>query len=187
MELPSHLSGRARLLLGLAVVVLATGSTLVVGALSGSFGTGGRQSTTMTACSDPIVPGSVVEVTLFDQGGMVLGPEPMMASLQVGPSTVDSGTVSLVVHNHGYLKHEVLVMPLPADGAGTRSVGSRGTVDEAGSLGEASRSCGDGAGNGIGPGGTGWVTLKLRPGRYELLCDEPWHYAAGMFNVLTVT
>ena len=26
-----------------------------------------------------------------------------------------------------------------------------------------------------------------RPGRYELVCDEPWHYAAGMFDMLTVT
>jgi len=26
----------------------------------------------------------------------------------------------------------------------------------------------------------------LKPGRYELVCDEPWHYAAGMFDVLTV-
>ncbi len=28
--------------------------------------------------------------------------------------------------------------------------------------------------------------MTLKPGRYELLCDEPWHYAAGMFTVLTV-
>ena len=28
---------------------------------------------------------------------------------------------------------------------------------------------------------------RLRPGRYELVCDQPWHYAAGMFDVLTVT
>jgi uncharacterized cupredoxin-like copper-binding protein len=28
--------------------------------------------------------------------------------------------------------------------------------------------------------------MTLKPGRYELVCDEPWHYAAGMFTVLTV-
>ena len=28
--------------------------------------------------------------------------------------------------------------------------------------------------------------MTLKPGHYELVCDEPWHYAAGMFDVLTV-
>jgi uncharacterized cupredoxin-like copper-binding protein len=41
-------------------------------------------------------------------------------------------------------------------------------------------------GDGLAPGSTGWVTLTLKPGRYELVCDEPWHYAAGMFDVFTV-
>jgi uncharacterized cupredoxin-like copper-binding protein len=28
--------------------------------------------------------------------------------------------------------------------------------------------------------------MTLKPGRYELGCDEPWHYAAGMFDALAV-
>ncbi len=54
-------------------------------------------------------------------------------------------------------------------------------------MGEASRSCGAGVGDGISPGSTGWTTVDLKPGRYELACDQPWHYAAGMFDVLRVT
>jgi uncharacterized cupredoxin-like copper-binding protein len=28
--------------------------------------------------------------------------------------------------------------------------------------------------------------MTLKPGRYELVCDQAWHYAAGMFAALTV-
>ena len=30
------------------------------------------------------------------------------------------------------------------------------------------------------------MTLTLRAGRYELLCNEPGHYAAGMFTEFDV-
>ena len=30
------------------------------------------------------------------------------------------------------------------------------------------------------------MTLTLAPGRYELICNLPGHYAAGMFTELTV-
>jgi uncharacterized cupredoxin-like copper-binding protein len=60
-------------------------------------------------------------------------------------------------------------------------------VDESNSLAEASRTCGAGAGDGINPGAIGWVTVNLPVGNYELICDRPGHYAAGMFSELTVT
>ena len=47
--------------------------------------------------------------------------------------------------------------------------------------------CGAGAGDGIDPGSIGWVTLNLPPGTYELLCNLPGHYAAGMYTELTIT
>jgi uncharacterized cupredoxin-like copper-binding protein len=65
-------------------------------------------------------------------------------------------------------------------------VGPEGTVDEAGSLGEVSAACGSGAGAGITAGTVGWVTLDLAPGRYELVCNLPGHYAGGMHQVLVV-
>ncbi|MEV6160217.1 plastocyanin/azurin family copper-binding protein [Nonomuraea sp. NPDC052129] len=37
------------------------------------------------------------------------------------------------------------------------------------------------------PGSAGWVTLTLHPGRYELLCNFPGHYAAGMHAAFDVT
>lgn len=83
--------------------------------------------------------------------------------------------------------HELVVLPLAPGGIGTRPVGSDGRMSEAGSLGEASRSCGEGSGEGIAPGSTGWVTLHLAPGRYELISNLPGHYAMGMFAELDVS
>jgi len=31
------------------------------------------------------------------------------------------------------------------------------------------------------------VTMVLKPGRYEVLCNLPGHYAAGMYAELDVT
>ena len=58
---------------------------------------------------------------------------------------------------------------------------------EAGSLGEASRTCAAGGGDGIAPGASSWVTVTLPAGRYEIVCNLPGHYAAGMYAQLVVT
>lgn len=104
------------------------------------------------------------------------------------PQRVAAGTVSLVAVNHGGRIHELVVLPLAAGAAvGTRTIGADNTVDEAGNLGEASRSCGAGSGRGIAAGSAGWITMTLKPGRYELVCNRPGHYAAGMYTELDVT
>lgn len=37
------------------------------------------------------------------------------------------------------------------------------------------------------PRTAGWTTLDLPAGRYELICNLPGHYAAGMYTELTVS
>jgi uncharacterized cupredoxin-like copper-binding protein len=37
------------------------------------------------------------------------------------------------------------------------------------------------------PGAKGTMTLNLKPGSYELICNQPGHYKAGMKAGLTVT
>jgi uncharacterized cupredoxin-like copper-binding protein len=94
----------------------------------------------------------------------------------------------LRVNNTGYLTHELVVLPLAAgELPGQRTVGSDGKVDETGSLGEASATCAAGAGDGIAAGSSGWVTLTLTPGRYELLCNLPGHYTGGMYTELDIS
>jgi len=96
--------------------------------------------------------------------------------------------VSFVVTNGGSVDHEMVILPLPNPQAvGARTIGGDAKIDETGSLGEASRSGGAGARAGIVPGTSGWVTVTLAPGQYELVCNLPRHYMAGMHTQLTVT
>jgi uncharacterized cupredoxin-like copper-binding protein len=140
-------------------------------------------------CDAPALPGQTADVVLSDMrgmssGGMMSGGR--MMSIAARRSVVGAGTMSFRVWNAGMMDHELVVMRLPEGGVGTRSVGADGRVSEEGSLGEASRSCGEGAGEGIAPGAVSWVSLNLAGGRYELICNLPGHYAMGMFTELDV-
>jgi uncharacterized cupredoxin-like copper-binding protein len=116
-------------------------------------------------------------------GGMMRGRMMLVAV----PRAAVAGPVTFIAVNHGSRAHELVVLPLgPHTPAGRRPVGSDRAVDEGTALGEASRSCGAGTGHGIGPGTSGWVTLTLTPGRYELVCNRPGHYARGMYAALRV-
>ncbi len=175
---------RSRSSLWLVIGLLAVTSTLLIGGLSSGLY---RTSTLSLAnCQPARNAGQTVQVSLVDGGGM-MGPSLMMLGLTPTPTSVTAGRVTFVATNYGRLNHEFLVLPMAADGLGTRPVGADGKIDESSSLGEASKSCAAGAGNGISPGTRSWVTLNLRPGTYELLCDMPWHYTAGMYASFTVT
>jgi uncharacterized cupredoxin-like copper-binding protein len=174
----------------------------------------GRFPAAPPSCVAPALPGAVVDATLTDMGGMMgpgmmnpngLSPDayrwphmgmmgmPGMQRISLNPSTVPAGPVSFRVLNAGFLNHELVVLPL-AEGQfpGQRSIGPDGKVDEAGSLGEASRTCGPDKGDeqtdnpGIAPSATGWTTINLPPGRYELICNIAGHYGAGMYAALDV-
>lgn len=177
---------RARLLVIVgAVGVLVTGTVLAVGLAHGRLDTGERLR--VAACGPANPAGAVVNVTLSDRGGAMMGDgNSTMVSLVASPRWVSSGTVTFVATNLGALDHELLVFPASPDGVGTRPVGPNGRIDESSSLGEASTSCGPGPGHGISPGTSSWVTLHLAPGNYELVCNVPWHYANGMFAAFSV-
>lgn len=168
-------------------------------------------------CATPALPGTVVDVTLTDMHGM-MGPGMMapgwngqygparnsyqgmgmgmmgMMRILINPATVPPGQVSFRVTNAGALNHELVVLPL-AKGQyiGQRAIGPDGKVDETGSLGEASRTCGADRGDdnpsnsGIAPGASGWTTVTLTPGRYELICNITGHYWTGMYAELDVS
>jgi len=177
---------------GATLIVVGAIGLLVLGSLLGLLAVGGRSGRTevlgIARCAPKNPAGAVVDVQLSDRGGAMMGGSNlMMVSVSASPDTVSSGTVTFVATNTGALNHELLILPAPSDGVGTRPVRSNGKIDESSSLGEASTSCGRGAGNGISPGATSWVTVHLAPGTYELLCDEPWHYANGMFTTFVVS
>lgn len=204
--------------LAASIVVSSAALGFGVAGLLGVAGALPDNPTAPVTCQPPAPAGTVVDVSLTDMGGMMgggmMGPGGMMGGGMMGhnqtgqwphtgamgmmrlaaaPSTVPAGDVSLRVTNTGTLSHEVVVLPLTqGQSVGQRPVGADGKVDEAGSIGEASRTCGADAGEesadpGIAPGATGSTTLNLRPGRYELLCNIAGHYGAGMYTQLTVT
>ena len=107
--------------------------------------------------------------------------------LSIDQALVSHGTVSFLATNDGSIRHELVVLPLfDSQIVGTRFLSGYSKVDEAGSLGEASSTCGAGAGEGIAPGASSWVTLKLASGRYEVVCNLPGHYSARMYSERTV-
>lgn len=143
------------------------------------------------ACATPSLPGTIVHVTLMSMGSPMMG-GPMMGgrTMRLLPdrTTVPAGTVSFVATNASPITHELVVLPLASgQPVGDQPVGADNTVSETGSLGEASKACGAGHGDGITAGSAGWVTLDVAPGRYELVCNLPGHYAAGMYAPLTVS
>ncbi len=181
------------------VVSLVTAVVLLVGSVTAAAAWGGLGRSNaaagrsgwgammggQAAVSVPQLAGTTVHVTAVDMGAMMGGGR---MNLVLDRTSVPAGTVSLVLSNAGWRTHELVVLPLAAgQQVGTRPVGADGTVDESGSLGEASRSDGAGAGDGIQSGAAGWTTIDLPAGRYELICNIPGHYAAGMYAELTVS
>jgi uncharacterized cupredoxin-like copper-binding protein len=145
------------------------------------------------SCTAPAgLPGHIVNVVLGDMGmtRMMGGTAPRGVGMRLRavPASVVAGPVSLVATNRGWRTHELVILPLRAGtSAGQRIPDGQGKVDESGSLGEASSSCGADAGGGIRSGAVGWTTLTLVPGRYELVCNLANHYADGMHQELLVT
>lgn len=137
-----------------------TGST----AVSGQFGParlGGDRTAPDHGATATDLPGTVVDVVAADMGGGgMMGGRGVMGgtggwlggrmALRSDRLNVPSGTVSLRLTNAGSVDHELVVLPL-ADGQqiGRRAVSADGKVDESDSLGEASRTNGTGAGDGI--------------------------------------
>ncbi|WP_316742031.1 sulfocyanin-like copper-binding protein [Streptomyces sp. MK7] len=184
-----------------AALILGVATTGLMAASGAFHGVAPSWRAQSSRCIAPAAKGSPVDVTVWDTGRMMPGPNRPapnngrpgwhgmgMMRLMAHPATVPSGMVTVRVVNAGALTHEVIVLPLSAGHtAGQRAIGSDGRVSEAGSLGEASRTCGSGAGEGIASGAAAWTTVTLRPGRYEMVCNVPGHYAAGMYAELDVT
>jgi uncharacterized cupredoxin-like copper-binding protein len=197
-------SRRTRVVIAAAAVALVGSAAVVVGANGGAGMMGASQRSrtgmmgdTTASCAPANLPGTTVHVRLANMGGAMMGSGGMMGRGTTAPPgmmrvatdrlSVPAGRVSLVAANVGNMTHELIVLPLATGQAvGTRTIGADNRVSEAGSLGEGSRSCGAGAGDGIAAGSTGWVTLQLRPGRYELVCNITGHYRAGMYTELDV-
>lgn len=179
--------------LAAAIVALVASGAVAVGAIGGGAN-GGQGFLSGSRRAAPKLAGTVVNVSLANMGGSMMGGQgnAMMGRgamrLSADHTTVPHGTVSFLVTNDGSIDHEMVVLPrADSQTAGTRPIGSDAKVDETGSLGEASKTGGAGTGEGIVPDASGWMTITLAPGQYELVCNLSGHYTAGMHTQLTVT
>lgn len=135
---------------------------------------------------------SIVHVSLWDKGadaGLARGPGMGMAGadmskaimgLKLSTNLVEAGRVTLEVTNNSKDNiHEMVVLPVRGDGEKLPYNAADNAVDEhgIGDLGEVSE---------LEPGGSGTLTLDLKPGKYALFCNVPGHYTSGMWTLLTV-
>ena len=138
---------------------------------------------------------STVHVTLWDKGPDSATPDdahPMgmgskadmsmaMLGVKADVATVHAGTVTFAVTNGSKdIVHEMILSPVPANGAPLPYVTADYKVDEdaAKHLGEVSE---------LDPGKSGKLTVELTPGKYILFCNIPAHYMNGMWTIVTVT
>jgi uncharacterized cupredoxin-like copper-binding protein len=183
-----------------AVTALVASAAVAVGAGNGGAIPGGIGFLSGSSPAAPGPPGTVVNVSLTDMGGSMMGQRNGMMGqgsgmmsggsmrLSADHATVPHGTVSFLATNGGSINHEMVMLPLPASQSiGARPTGADAKVDEVGSLGEASNTNGQGAGQGVVPGASSWMTVNLVPGQYELVCNLPNRYTAEMYTRLTVT
>lgn len=194
------------LVIGVLLTLVLSGCAITMrGSAAGPF-RHHRMGQGVTACATSApTAGTTVRVVLMDLAGhrgttgmmsgrMVRAGRSAMSRAMHGrmmlaavPHVVPAGQVTFVAVNRGSRLHELVVLPLGAHTPiGRRIVGADREVDESSALGEASRSCGADTGNGIRPRSAGWTTLRLTPGRYELVCNRPGHYAHGMYAELVV-
>jgi uncharacterized cupredoxin-like copper-binding protein len=97
------------------------------------------------------------------------------------PDSVKAGRVMIHATNKSrILVHESIVVLSPASGATLPYDDKEGRVIEKQikALGEVSD---------LPPGKSGSLTVRLVPGNYLLICNQPNHYKAGMWTKLTVT
>lgn len=180
---------RIELLVGILATFALTALSLAAVVFLGPQRTGGGNAYT-AGCAAPVLAGTVVNVAGADMGGPMMGGPGRRGAMRLtaDQATVPHGPVGFVFANAGRYAHELVILPLPGTQiAGSRPVGGDGKIDETGSLGEASATCAEGTGRGVLPRSVGWVSVDLPPGRYELVCNFPGHYAAGMYTQLTVT
>ncbi len=89
------------------------------------------------------------------------------------PTVLQSGTVTLRIHNAGPDQHELIVVPGTIASLPLRSDGL--TVDE-----EALEASEPGSLEPGEPGSTRDLTVQLKPGRYVFFCNMEGHFMAGM-------
>lgn len=136
---------------------------------------------------------TMVNVQLWDKGaGLVMqtgmayqspGVDLSKATMgvRVSRSSAPAGAITFQVTNSSKeTVHEMIVMhlrgaadPLPYDGSAAKV--DENKADDRGEVSE------------LHPGKSGTLTVTLEPGKYLLICNQPKHFASGMWTLFEVT
>ena len=168
-ERADRLSLAGGLALIFAILALVVGVTALTIALIANGKNGGKSSASKAA-STQAAPATTKPPAPGIASGKV---DVKLGELFVRPNAqvVRAGKVAFTVANTGKLTHEMVVVPSPVKTA------KDGSAKETGSPGEVPE---------LQPGKSGRVTIQLKPGSYQLLCNVPGHYAAGQHTNITV-
>jgi uncharacterized cupredoxin-like copper-binding protein len=101
-------------------------------------------------------------------------------AISLSPKRIAAGSVVFHVANRGPDRHEFIVVRVPAGGLPLRTDGM--TISEEKLAPETA--------GGLEPAESGAsrdLSVKLRPGRYEVFCNMSGHFMAGMHAMLVVT
>ena len=135
--------------------------------------------TLLSACvlgTLPAFAAQVVDVSLWNKGGKM--------GVDVSAAPVHAGEVTFHVHNASTaMEHEMLVIRLNAqqiahpDQLPYEQAAARFNEEAVKDLGEVAE---------LEPGASGSLSVMLKPGTYELVCNVAGHYKAGLFTTITV-
>ena len=160
---------RRRWWLWAAVLAILVGAAALVLVLSGDDDSTAPRGQAGTAPSGmPMMGGSGSAQAAIRTVEVELG------EMYVRPSvtTVPAGEVKFVARNVGKVEHELMIerMPITMDGPGKPAEdAAMGMIED------------------MAPMHRGQMALRLKPGKYELFCNVPGHYAAGQRTTFTVT
>lgn len=160
---------------------MSTRSIKRVGALAGALGLA-ISAVFATASATPAAAHSAIDsVPTADRLVYTTVTATLLDSMRIvlDKSSVPAGMVDFLVSNPGAIVHELVVLKtdLPA-GSLPPDPTQQGKIIEKIHMGET----GD-----VPPGTASFLSLNLGPGNYVIVCDEPGHYAAGMYAPFTVT
>ena len=86
-------------------------------------------------------------------------------------TTLKAGVYTFAAHNHGVIQHDVMIERMPIKWENGEP------ADDAAPFGI----------DGLKPGMNMHTKIALTPGKWELFCSFPGHYASGQHEVITVT
>ena len=148
--------------------VIAILSTVTMGCAADAPDAAGSAAAEATAGGSTANDGNFISGTLQEW------------KVSVSPNTATAGEVKFTVSNNGTIGHEFLVVKtdildgkitLDGDHFAEPSPGLE-VIDEIGEF---------------KPGTTELLVLNLKPGNYQLVCNLPGHYAAGMHTSFVVS